>query len=1155
MIRRPLRSVSPAIFPAVIVLLLLPWIDSAPVAGSPRAGSAAEPQARIAAPISDAQLVRLRGNVPSLARPEFDRGPAADSTPMTRMLLLLEPSTAQEAALQILLAEQQIKGSPAYHHWLTPAEFGQEFGLAAADLVKITRWLASRGFSGIQVEPGRNLIEFSGNVSEVNGAFHTAIDKYVVQGKPYQSNASEPSIPAALAPVVAGIVSLNDFPRLSYLRLRGVFERTTAGRIVPELTTSRGCGAAGSQPCYAVSPADFATIYNSKPLFTALGATAPGQGYRIAVVEDSNINPTDLYDFRSLFGLPPRSMPCPAGATPANGSCIIVSGPDPGVNGDEGEADLDAEWSGGVAPGATIDVVVSQDTLTAFGGDLSAMYIVNSNADDILSVSYGACESALGATGNQFYNQLWQQAAAQGITVVVATGDSGSAGCDNPGAEREASSGLAVSGAASSPFDTAAGGTDFDDAGTQTNYWSSTNSSLSAGQLTLTYGSAQGYIPETTWNDSCAASATASDLTTCASNAQLSLTAGSGGASGVYTKPPFQVQSGLTPNDGVRDVPDISFFASVGSASNSFYAFCEADAISSASAPSCSPNSSGQFSFVGAGGTSFAAPAFAGVMAIVDQGMGGRQGAANPILYKIAHGESYGSCNSSSFGLAGGPSACPLNDITKGNISVPCTGGTPNCSSSTSSTTGLLVSGSPAAPAWTTGTGYDLATGLGSIDIANLAAAWPAAAGTFTGTSTSLAYNGPATFTHGSPESFVATVSSSGSGTPTGAVALLADVGGVTVPIPGSPGLVASLSGSSPDTAAIGASALPGGTYTVYARYGGDVTFSPSRSTEIPITVTKENSGLQMGIVTFGVNPATGQTTITSTNASSIAYGSNYILEMDVLNQNGAQKPASCQPLVSGGAITGCATDATGTISLTDNGSSASPNGGAFGVNTQGQAENQPIQLLAGTQALSANYSGDASYNASSATDTVTVSKAATSTAVTSNLSSVTSGGSVTLTATVSSSSNSAAGPSGTVQFQNDGSNLGGAVTCIPTGASTIAGAFCTATLTTSISQLPHGWLEAPRREVPPGALLAGAALALLLALLLGFAFRAERRGYPYLAGLSLVLLMALGTFGCGGGGGSKQTTTTSASITGQYSGDSNYAASTSPAIAIAVQK
>src|SRR6267378_2415460 len=468
--------------------------------------------ARVTETVDDTNRVALRGNVHPKARGEFDRGMVADSQPMSRILLLLQRSAEQEAALQQLMNEQQAKGSANYHAWLTPEDFGKKFGPADADVQAVTDWLTSRGFQNIKVAKGKTVVEFSGNVGQVRNAFGTEIHKYNVNGKEHFANVSSPQIPAALAPVLRGVVALHNFrPKPMYHRL-GTFQRNTkTGEVKPALTFTDVNGT-----FYAMGPADFSTIYN-----IPIGATGAGQS--IAIVGQSNINLQDVTDFRSIFGLP---------AYAPGQLNVILNGPDPGlVSGDEGESDLDVEWAGAIAPAATINFVVTQTSLTdaIAGVEGSALYIVDNNIAPILSESYGSCESALGSGGNAFYNSLWQQAAAEGITVVVSAGDNGAAGCDD--LNSAASSGIAVSGLASTPFNVAMGGTDFDDATTQTTFWNVANTSTTPPVL----ASAKGYIPEITWNDSCAASGITGCAGLSSTSATVNAVAGSGGPSNCAT--------------------------------------------------------------------------------------------------------------------------------------------------------------------------------------------------------------------------------------------------------------------------------------------------------------------------------------------------------------------------------------------------------------------------------------------------------------------------------------------------------------------------------------------------------------------------------------------------------------------------------------------
>ena len=412
-------------------------------------------QVRITKPVDDTKLTVLHGNTNPLARAQFDRGAAPSNLPMQRMQLLLTRDPAREAALEALMAQQQDKSSPNYHKWLTPDQFGSEFGPSDQDIQTVTSWLQSQGFQVGNLSKGRTLIEFSGTADQVQQAFHTPIHSFVVNGVQHWANVNDPSIPTALTPVVAGVSSLhNFFPKRAS---RAILPRATAAR-----RSTRGLGMpqftytdTQDNTNFALGPADFATIYNVLPLWNA---GIDGTGETIAVVTDSNINVQDISDFRSVFGLP------------VNVPKVTVNGTDPGIDvtGDEIEAVLDVEWAGAVARDATINLVVSASTNTSFGGDLSAAFIINENPPPpILSESFGACELQIGTTANATYNSMWQQAAAEGITVIVSTGDNGSAGCDVTEVNGEPTGpavfGLEVNGIASTPFNVAVGGTDFND--------------------------------------------------------------------------------------------------------------------------------------------------------------------------------------------------------------------------------------------------------------------------------------------------------------------------------------------------------------------------------------------------------------------------------------------------------------------------------------------------------------------------------------------------------------------------------------------------------------------------------------------------------------------------------------------------------------------
>jgi subtilase family serine protease len=1099
--------------------------------------------ARVTDQVDDTNRTVLRGNVHPKARAEFDQGAVADAQPLTRILLLLQRSADQEAALRQLMEQQQAKNSPNYHAWLTPEQFGTQFGPADADVQAVTDWLTSHGFQNIKVAKGKTIVEFSGNVGQVRNAFQTEIHKYNVKGAEHFANASDPQIPAALAPVVRGVVALHNFRPKSFLHNAGTFQRNAkTGEVKPAFTFSDVNGT-----FYAVGPADFAKIYNVPT------ATWTGANQSIAIVGQSNITLQDVADFRSIFGLP------------ANVPQVILNGPDPGlVPGDETESDLDVEWAGAVAPQAHIIFVTSQTTDTDFvaGVDASAQYIVDNNVAPILSESYGSCEAGLGTTGNAFYNSLWQQAAAEGITVVIAAGDNGSAGCDPalpPANQNAATQGLGVSGFASTPFNVALGGTDFDDANNQGAFWNPAITSTTP----PVPASALGYIPETTWNDSCAATATAGNVSghcTTVSSTGSDLVAGSGGSSSVYTgslKPSWQTTFG----DANRDIPDVSLFSSDGF-NKTFYIVCESDQdITGDTGCSLTKFTSTPpfHDFQAVGGTSAATPTFAGIVALINQKTGQRQGNVNYVLYSLAKNENFANCNSSSFTnpTVPPPATCVFQDITKGNASVACVGGSSNCSNTSTAANqfGIMATTTGGTtPAFGTSTGYDLATGLGSVNVANLLNAWASPSRTASTTTLNLSNASPTLGTNVTVSGLV------GPGTATGLVLLENSVTGVVIPANPTASNAVTAGGNYSFTTAF----LPAGSYSVIAHYGGDGTFAGSNSSPaVPVTIGKQNSQVVVSFVTFtGPN---GTTPVLNTSAQSLPYGSAYILRVDVENANGA--PTPCENFQTAVVSFVCP---TGTVQLLSNGSplndfpsAQNPNSTNIAkLNDRGFAEDQPIQLAPGAYSITATYSPDAnsSYNAPASASnalSVTITKAATTAAVTSNVASVAAGGSVTLTALISTTSNGA-GPTGTVQFKNGSSNLGTAsATCTPAAANTSA-ASCTATLTTALSEFIPPAKPWTRPQVPTLPL---GIVSMLLIVFLAMQRRlsmGKRIGYAA-AGLLLFACVAAGIAGCSGtssgsnngGGGSGPHTD---SITAVYGGDANYTGSTSAATTVTVQ-
>jgi pseudomonalisin len=537
---------------------------------------------RITSFIDDDQRVTLHGNVHPMAQAQYDAGAVAPEFPMEHMLLTLLPDSTQQDVLNQLVDAQNNPESAYYHQWLTPEQYGERFGVSDSDAAQVVAWLQGHGMEVEELTVGHRSIIFSGTAAQVQATFHTPIHIYKIGDEVHHANVNDPEIPAALVQVVGGVVSLHDFHSEP---MHGMVRKPA-----PDLS---------SGGAYYLAPADFATIYDLNPLYQQ---SINGNGQSIAIVARSNINIADVRQFRTFFGLP------------ANDPQIIVNGTDPGIwsANEETEADLDVEWSGAVAKSATIKFVVSKSTSSSDGVDLSAQYIVNRNLAPVMSTSFGLCEAALGSSGNSFLNSLWQQAAAEGITVFVSSGDSGAAGCDSASAST-ATHGRAVNGLCSTPYSVCVGGTEFNDLSNPTLYWSPSNSSG-------TQASALSYIPEVVWN---------------ASGPDYGLWASGGGASGVYAKPSWQAGTGV-PADGKRDVPDVA----LSSAGHDGYLIFQ----------------NGELYVVG--GTSAASPSFAGVMALVVENTATRQGSANVVFYSLAAKQ-----------RAGGASV--FHDTTIGNNSVP----------------------------------------------------------------------------------------------------------------------------------------------------------------------------------------------------------------------------------------------------------------------------------------------------------------------------------------------------------------------------------------------------------------------------------------------------------------------------------------------------
>ena len=726
----PLRSL-----PLVLLSLVTPF-------------SHAAVQNRISSVGGTAQ-VALPHSIPRRALGGTDLGPVSTSRKLDSLMLTFNMTDAQQAALTQLLADQQNPSSARYHQWLTPEQYGAQFGLSAADLAKVSSWLTSQGFTITDTARGSNFITFSGTAGQVQQVFGTSIHNMLIDGEQHISNVTDPVLPAGIASVVTSLSGLNDLKLRSRARPRVVqLPAPDTSGVHPNFTSS-------ITGTHYIAPGDIYTIYNETPL---ISSSINGQGVSIAVMGQTDISLSDVTAFRTASGLctTVNSTTCP-NPLPT----VKLYGTDPGTStSDLAEAMLDVEWSGAAAPNANIIYVNSTNVLFT-----SLVQAINNNLAPILTISYGDCEFNLAGFLTQF-NQTFQQANAQGQTIVGPSGDSGATDCD---LGYPAVDGLAVDFPASSPFVTSAGGSMFNE-GSGT-YW---NSNSSSGVNNA--GSATSYIPETVWNES---------------SATAGLGAGGGGFSLYFTKPYWQTAS--TPNDFARDVPDISLNAAT---NHDGTLYC----VSGSCVNGTFRASDGQSLSV-VGGTSVAAPTFAGILAMVEQKIGSRIGNAGPGLYALGN---------SSF------KANVFNDIIGGNNNSACTTGTVNCPAGGSI-------------GYTAAAGYDLATGWGSVNAFNLATYWsqvtPISPGTTIGQNISVT-----TLTTSSPVCGVSSgtlaltikvaAAAAGASIPTGTVQLLVDNVATGSPI-------ALVNGSA--TFNFPTAGLTSGSRNITATYSGDTNFATSK--------------------------------------------------------------------------------------------------------------------------------------------------------------------------------------------------------------------------------------------------------------------------------------------------------------------------------------
>jgi subtilase family serine protease len=831
--------------------------------------------------VDETKLVTLRGSVHPLARISSDRGAVSDSFPASRLILLLNRPPEREAALQQFLQDAHTRSSASYHKWLTPEQFGAQFGPSDADIQTAAGWLSSHGLQVAKTSKSRQFIEFSGTAGQLREAFHTAIHQYDVEGETHYANATDVRIPAALAALVKGVSPMNDFRAKPQVMVAGkaLYSRSTR-KTTPQWTIPNPYGTSNSY-AYPVTPEDFATQYDLGPLYKA---GVNGTGQTIGIINESNIDLSLVQAYQKLFGV--------AGSMPQ----MVIDGDDPGIlAGVDVEAYLDVEVSGAVAPKATVNLYIAEGSSLQDPLELAALRAVEDNQASVLSVSFGMCEFFMGNAGNQFWSELWEQAAAQGQTVFVSAGDSGS--------ECSIEEENTVSGLASTPWNIAVGGTDFyysdyaTGGASVTSLWNTTNDA--------NLGSLIAPLPEQPWDDPYGLNVVSDGYK------RSEYGAGGGGASncitqdattGVctsgYAKPGWQTGPGV-PADASRDLPDVSLFASNG-ANLSAYAICAYEG-------ECAAGAGDHVEFVLVGGTSASSPAMAGIMALVNQKYG-RQGQANYTLYPLAQQKQ-----------------AAFHDITVGSNSEVCGGvaDPPICV--------LQWNGIYGTPQYPAGAGYDQASGLGSVDANALVNNWNAI--TFQPTKTTLQLSST-TIAHGTSVTATASVvPSSGSGTPTGDVAILTSS---TLPANQTEGYI-TLSAGTGDAMM---NYLPGGEYLVTARYGGDGAFASSTSTAETLTVTQEKTNINfaMGIGTTGI-----------ASGGSVAYAAPLTLYIQPTGVSAAS-----------GTTNG---NATGTATFTIDSTTAT-----VALNGSGFANWNPPALAVGTHTASASYSGDASFAATAAT-------------------------------------------------------------------------------------------------------------------------------------------------------------------------------------------
>jgi subtilase family serine protease len=753
-------------------------------------------------PVDPAKRVPLTGHHPAWANPQHDFGAVPADLSITSLTLVLARSPEREQAYTQFLQDQQNPASADYHHWLTPVEIGKRFGASSHDIHAVTAWLQSQGLHVDSVSNSRERIIFSGPASAIVTALGAEMHYFTIDGEKRISITAEPQIPAALGKVVksiSGLYTVKLYPQHKAEPVQVPRHNSATNWGTSPFPDATFCSGTVCQN--VIFPADFATIYNVNGVTGGIN----GAGQTIAIVGRSRVCTADITNFASQAAVTaniPNAIVPPLGVDPGAANCGSS-----GASGDQGEATLDVTRSGSIAQGAALDLVVSADTSTVNGIKIAATFVVDTPptpAPKIMNISFGVCEGQGGQSEVKFWDNLFQQAAGEGISVFVSSDDSGAAGCDTSFQAPPPNQVLSANALCASTYVTCVGGTEFADSANPSRYWSSSNGNG--------FESALSYIPEGAWNEPM-------------NGSKLQVAGTGGGVSQFIATPTWQVGTGVPSARAGRYTPDVAFSASA----HDGYFGCLA-----AGGGSCVVVN-GSFRFVEFSGTSATAPDMAGITALLNQQQGAAQGLLDLNLYN----------------LAATPSNGVFNDVTVASSGVTnCALTTPSmCNNSTAGTTGLTggLSGYLVTP------GYDEATGLGSINVAKLLTCWSLSN---VATATGLTANPASPVNAGTSVSLTATVTStSPCSAPTGSVTFADAVLGTL-----------GTSALSLGKAIFASSKLAAAAYLITATYSPTGGFLGSASSPVPYNVQDFKVSANPTTVTVSAPGQSGTTTLTITS-------------------------------------------------------------------------------------------------------------------------------------------------------------------------------------------------------------------------------------------------------------------------------------------------